>query len=137
MREPKRSQQRPLIDITKVGNQLKNPTDSSLESCIADLESELKDLREEHEHLQSKYDKLKEEYRDLQNSYEDLDGKYDNLESERFSLEEENEKLSHSVAAYNFLNYLLKEQFYTTRTYDTLEKVLDKAEFVLRYGEFR
>lgn len=143
MRGTESYRQLSLADRLKVDEQIDElkTTDPDLNDYIENLELEIKDLRESHDSLSSEYDELKRELDGLREDYDSLDSEKEDLECKYNNLQDDYDDLTnngvYAEAAFDFLSYLIQEQNYTTRSYDTLEKVLDKAEFVLRYGEFR
>lgn len=106
-------------------------------------ETEFEELKEELEEAKSIIEELEGEISDLKRENEDLASERDSYLSENQSLEDrcadlENELEEEIYTPYQeFLEYLIKDRYmHIHREYDTVDKIIDKAEFVVKYGEF-
>lgn len=73
---------------------------------------------------------------ELENEINSLERERDDLQERCNDLEIELEDTEYFNPCRNFLNELVNDRYFTLRkTYTSLDKVLDKAEFVLKYGD--
>jgi site-specific DNA-adenine methylase len=94
--------------------------DPSLQRYIEQLEEEIQILKETNEQLESAKEDLEISLSEIRNEYNELDNEFE-----------------WGYAAMDFLNYLVQDRYFNHPQYDTLEKVLDKAEFVVHYGAYK
>lgn len=94
--------------------------DPSLQRYIEDIEQEVIELRAENERLNSQVEDLEQ---DLSESHSEYNEMVDEFEW--------------GYAAKEFLEFLVEDRYFAHPCYNSLEKVLDRAEHIVRYGEYK
>lgn len=94
--------------------------DPSLQNYIEEIEQEVVELRAENERLNSKIEDLEQDILESRSDYNELV-----------------DEVEWGVAAKEFLEFLVEDRYFAHPCYNSLEKVLDRAEHVVRYGEYK
>lgn len=129
---------KPLVPKTNV-EEKKDPKDKKIAELLAkvdELEETLEELKLDKDSLETELKECRAELKFTQSELDDVKGDLDDSQSEVYSLERRIDELEDAGAAENFLYELVHDRYWHLNPdYDTLEKVLDRAEFVLKYGD--